>query len=87
MFIAYLKFGFSRATTDASIAVRLGYMTRKKGLLIVNKYDRIFPSEFLKDYLNYFNLSRKEFFLVLKKHINKKIFENDNILNLKLKKH
>lgn len=87
MFIAYLKFGFSRATTDTSIAIRLGYMTRKNGLSIVNKYDNIFPSEFLKDYLKYFNLSKNEFFSVLKKHLNRKIFQNDNIFNLKLKKH
>ena len=30
MFLAYLKFGFSRATTDASIAIRLGYISRQK---------------------------------------------------------
>lgn len=85
MFLAYLKFGFSRATTDTSIAIRLGYMSRKKGLQIVKKYDHIFPQEHLKAYLKYFKMSKKQFFEILKTFINKKIFINDDVLNLKFK--
>lgn len=86
MFLAYLKFGFGRATTDASIAIRLGYMSRKKGLNLVKKYDHIFPQEHLKDYLKYFNLTKVDFFKILKSFINKKIFTNSNLFNLEFKK-
>ena len=86
MFIAYLKFGFSRATTDTSIAIRLGYMNRKKGLKLVNKYDHIFPKEYLNDYLKNFKINKNEFIKTLKSFINKDLFKNDDIFNLKLNK-
>lgn len=86
MFLAYLKFGFSRATTDASIAIRLGYMNRQKGRKIVEKYDHIFPHEHLGQYLKYFKLNKNEFFKILRSFVNKDIFENKDVLNLKLKK-
>tara|TARA_B100000035_G_C20994080_1_gene551625 strand:+ start:220 stop:1332 length:1113 start_codon:yes stop_codon:yes gene_type:complete len=86
MFLAYLKFGFSRATTDASIAIRLGYINRKKGLNLVKKYDHIFPREHLNDYLRYFKLTKLNFYKHLKSFINKKIFANSNLFDLKLKK-
>jgi len=85
MYLAYIKLGFGRATTDASIAIRLGYMNRNQGIRIVKKKDNIFPEEFLYDYLKYFNISKKYFFKILKSLVNKKIFKNsDNLLNLKL---
>ena len=85
MYLAYIKFGFGRATTDSSIAIRLGYMNRNRGIRIVKKKDNIFPEEFLYDYLKYFNISKKYFFKILKSLVNKKIFKNsDNLLNLKL---
>ena len=62
MFLAYLKFGFSRATTDASIAIRLGIHESTKRKKIVEKYDHIFPHEHLGQYLKYFKLNKKEFF-------------------------
>ena len=86
MFLAYLKFGFSRATTDASIAIRLGYIDRAKGLKIVEKYDHIFPIEYLNDYLKYFKMSKKEFFEILQSFVNRKLFKNNDVLNLRLKK-
>ena len=87
MFLAYLKYGFSRATTDTSIAIRLGYMDREKGLKLVEKYDHIFPAEYLNDYLKYFKMSKQEFFKTLQTFVNKKLFKNNDVLNLKLKNH
>ena len=64
MFLAYLKFGFSRATTDASIAIRLGYMSRqKKEEKLLKNMTTFFPHEHLGQYLKYFKLNKKEFFL------------------------
>ena len=38
MYLAYLKFGFSRATSDTSIEIRHGRITRKHAKKIVNRY-------------------------------------------------
>lgn len=86
MFLAYLKFGFSRATTDTSIAIRLGYMNRKKGKEIVDRIDHVFPHEYLNLYLKYFKLNKSEFFKILESFVNKDIFVNKNVLNLEIKK-
>lgn len=86
MYLAYLKFGFSRASTDTSIDIRHRKISRREAVKIVNNKDFIFPNEFLKKYLNYFDLTKKEFFNILSKQINKDIFSNNDFLNLKLKK-
>ena len=78
MHIAYLKFGFGRATSDISIAIRHKKMSREKGFKIVKKTDHIFPSKLTDDYCNYFRMSRKKFFESLNKFINKQIFIRKN---------
>ena len=86
MYLAYLKFGFGRATTDASIDIRAGYLTREKGYKLAKKLDHVFPYEFLDQYLDYFNLNKINFFKKIEKFRNKKIFSFENkkwILNEK----
>ena len=74
MYLAYLKYGFSRATSDTSIEIRHKKLTRKEAIKIVKKYDHIFPKKYTKIYCDYFNLSKKKFDLILNKSKNKKIF-------------
>jgi N-acetyl sugar amidotransferase len=61
-YMMQIKFGFGRAWSDACIEIRAGRMTRKDGIKMVKKYDGEFPKEYLKDYLNYFKMTKKEFF-------------------------
>ena len=74
MYLAYLKFGFGRATTDASIEIRSGKIKRSNGIKLVKKLDHIFPSIYLDDYLEYFKMNKKTFVQTLEKFRNKKIF-------------
>ena len=74
MYIAYLKYGFARATTDVSIGIRHKRFTIKEGKEIIKKYDNVFPNEFLNDYLKYFKMSKTQFFKVLKSFVNKDLF-------------
>jgi len=78
MYLAYLKFGFGRATTDASIDIRLGRITRDKGLKLVKKYDHLFPDEYIKEYCDYFNMSQSDIINTCEKFRNKKIFKKIN---------
>ncbi len=75
MYLAYLKFGFARATTDASIDIRAGKMSREKGLKLAKNLDSIFPSENINEYLKYFKMTRKTFNSSIEKFRNKKIFK------------
>lgn len=77
-FIMYIKFGFGRANQDASIEIRRGAMNRDQAINLVNLYDGIFPQEYLKDYLDYFEMTESDFFYILQKWTNKTLFDVSN---------
>ena len=60
-YLKYLKFGYGRATDDASMEIRHGRMTREEGIELVKKYDHIKPST-LKSYLDFLQVSEDEFY-------------------------
>ncbi len=60
-YLKYLKFGYGRATDDASMEIRHGRMTREEGIDLVRKYDHVRPSS-LETYLEFMHVSEKEFY-------------------------
>jgi hypothetical protein len=74
-YLMYLKFGFGRATQDAGIEIRRNAMTRDQAINLVKIYDNMYPTEHLNDYLEYYQMTKKEFELVLDKWVNKNLFE------------
>jgi N-acetyl sugar amidotransferase len=74
-YMMYLKFGFGRATQDAGIEIRRGAMTRDQGLNLVKLYDNHYPVEFIDQYLDYFQMKKKEFDKIIDFWANKKIFK------------
>ena len=74
----YLKFGFGRANQDACIEVRRGSMNRQQAVNLVNLYDGQYPEEFIEDYLSYYQMTKKQFDLVLDRYANRKLFEKKN---------
>lgn len=74
----YLKFGFGRATQDASIEIRRGAMKRSQGIELAKLYDNQYPKEYLKDYLSYFKISKIQFDKILDRWANKKLFYKKN---------
>ena len=77
-YLMYLKFGFGRATQDAGIEVRRGAMTRDQALNLVKLYDNAYPHELIETYLEYYQMSKAEFDVVLDKHANKNLFKKIN---------
>ena len=74
-YLMYLKFGFGRATQDAGIEIRRGAMDRAQAINLVNIYDGRYPQEWEQTYLDYYQLTREEFFSILERHTNKNLFE------------
>ena len=74
-YMMYLKFGFGRANQDASIEVRRGSMKRSQALELVKLYDNAYPEQYLKDYLNYFRISKNKFDKIIDRWVNKKLFK------------
>ena len=73
-YMMYLKFGFGRATQDVGIEIRRGAMTRDQGKSLVKIYDGKFPEHNLDLYLDYYQIKKKQFFKILEKWTNKKLF-------------
>lgn len=74
-FCQFIKFGFSRCLSDASIEVRDGRLKRSEGVRIVNELDGLFPLEYLDAYLSYFDMTEDEFWKVIDKFANMDLLE------------
>lgn len=76
-YLKYVKYGFGRATDNACLDIRLGYITREEGVRLVNKYDGIPPKKAINEYLNYTGFTQKEFNKIVDSYTNKRIFKRD----------
>lgn len=73
-YMQFIKFGFGRATRDASRQIQNGQMTRSEGLEIVRKYDDEFPSTNLQANLDYLDLTETQLTEIVDLHRNPEIW-------------
>ncbi|MDQ1245477.1 MAG: hypothetical protein QG565_1818, partial [Campylobacterota bacterium] len=76
-YLKYVKYGFGRATDNACLDIRLGYITREEGVRLVNKYDGLPPHLAIDEYLKYTGFSQEEFDTIVDSFTNKKIFKRN----------
>ena len=74
-YFMFLKYGFGRASQDACIEIRRGAMSRDQAINLVKLYDHLFPKIYIKDYLKYYELDKKEFNRVIDKFANKDVLK------------
>jgi N-acetyl sugar amidotransferase len=74
-YLQFIKFGFGRATRDASRQIQNGQMTRTQGLDLVKKYDDEFPARDLLHNLEYLGLTEKELAELVDLHRNDEIWK------------
>ena len=75
-YLKYLKFGYGRATDDASNEIRHGRITREEGIKLVEKYDHIRPSDldlFLKEH----SMTEDEFLSIIEPMRDPSIWEKN----------
>lgn len=76
-YLKYCKYGFGRATDNACLDIRLGYISREEGVRLVQKYDGKPPKKAIKKYLEFSGFSEDEFQKIVNSFTNKKIFKRD----------
>jgi hypothetical protein len=76
-YLKFLKFGYGRATDDASMEIRHGRMTREEGIEMVRQYDANEPST-LQTYLDFLELSREQFYDIIEPMRDLSIWEKVN---------
>ncbi len=60
-YLKYLKFGYGRATDDASMEIRHGRMSREEGMAMVKRYDDREPST-LEFYCDFLGITKQQFY-------------------------
>ncbi len=64
-FLAFIKFGIGRGTSDAAHEVRDGHITREEAVALVKRYDGEFPSKYYQEFLEYTDITDDEFWQVV----------------------
>ncbi len=59
-YLAYIKFGIGRATSDSAHEIRDGKITREEGVALVKKYDGEFPRKYFREFLEYCDITEEE---------------------------
>jgi len=59
-YLAYIKFGIGRTTSDAAHEIRDGKITREEGVALVKRYDHEFPTKYYKDFLEFCSITDAE---------------------------
>lgn len=73
-YMQYIKFGFGRTTSEASIDVRDGLISRSEAVNLVKKYDGEFPSLDLDEVIKYMDISKIQFYKIVNSFRSKNIW-------------
>lgn len=64
-YLAYLKFGIGRSTSDSAHEIRDGKITREEGVALVHKFDGEFPRKHFAEVCEYMGCTETEALLIL----------------------
>ncbi len=64
-YMAFIKFGIGRATSDTAHEIRDGHITRDEAISLVNRYDGEFPKKYFTEFLKYIDISQDRFWEVV----------------------
>lgn len=59
-YLAYIKFGIGRTTSDTAHEIRDGKITREEGIALVKRYDHEFPKRYYKEFLEFCGITDDE---------------------------
>jgi N-acetyl sugar amidotransferase len=77
-YLAFLKFGIARATSDAAHEIRDGHLTREEGAALVRRFDGEFPTRWFREFLEYLDISQEHFWEVVDRFRQPHIWKKDN---------
>ena len=75
-YLAYIKFGIGRCTSDASHEIRDGHLTREEGVALVHKFDGEFPKKYFAEFLEYLQITEIEFWAIVNRWRTPQLWEN-----------
>jgi N-acetyl sugar amidotransferase len=75
-YMQYTKFGFGRATRDSCRMIQNNQMTRDKAIELARKYDSEFPEINFNEVLEYLEIDKEQFEVIVDKHRNNEIWKS-----------
>lgn len=73
--IKYYKFGFGRVTDYVNEEIRLGRITRERGVELVARYDGAYDDRYVGDYCEYLGITPDEFWETVRASANSQLFD------------
>ena len=84
-YLAFIKFGLGRCTSDTAHEIRDAHITREEGVALVNKFDGEFPAKYFKTFLEYCDITEEYFNEVIDSWRSPHLWGKDAAGNWKLK--
>jgi len=76
--IKYYKFGFGRVSDYANEEIRLGRMSRERGIALVEQYDDACNPAYIESFCAYIDITVKRFWEQVHANVNKQLFSIDS---------
>ena len=73
--IKYYKFGFGKVTEYVNEEIRLGRMTRERGIDLVESLDSACSPEYIASFADYVEMTVDEFWVHVRKYVNRRLFD------------
>ena len=77
-YLAYIKFGIGRATSDTAHEIRDGKISKEEGIQLVKKFDREFPKKYFREFLEYCDIDEDIFWKVIDSWRSEHIWTREN---------
>jgi N-acetyl sugar amidotransferase len=59
-YLAYIKFGIGRTTSDTAHEIRDGKITREEGIALIQRYDHEAPKKYFKEFLEFCSITEAQ---------------------------
>lgn len=77
-YLAFIKFGIGRATSDAAHEARDGHITREEAAALVRRFDGEFPNRWFGEFLSYLEITEEHFWDVIDRYRQPHIWKHEN---------
>jgi N-acetyl sugar amidotransferase len=79
-FLKWYKFGFTRSFDNLSLEIRNGRISRLEAIDVIDKEKTLVPEQDIENFCNLLSISKENFFQIIEKFRNKKIWTKKNNL-------
>jgi len=77
-YLAYIKFGIGRTTSDTAHEIRDNKITRDEGIALIKRYDHEFPTKYYKEFLDFCSITDYQVQEVIDSWRSDHIWKRDN---------